>query len=269
MARIRNLLNPWGKEAGYDPQRVDLWQVDLSAVLGGLYSVLGGQGLMIPEVDRYYVHSVTLPELKVKAEPVRRESRSYQMPSFDEALDAVQLEFIVDDATGATQNTSAVAQSKIYRFLDLWRRVVRAGRGAVGFEQEITLNANYRIDYAYDINLYLLRGYGLPSAFLTESTQRRPGPADGRTMFLDTNDEVAVTRQQVTEVVSDPSTLFLSHMNEGLFISGILVLENAWLAGFKVNGLDYKSSNPLTLSANLYCDNIRQTTTDPQAHAAL
>jgi hypothetical protein len=41
--------------------------------------------------------------------------------------------------------------------LDVWRMAVRAGRGPMSSEFSITLDANYRIDYAFDVRLMLMR----------------------------------------------------------------------------------------------------------------
>ncbi len=273
MARIRsNILNRWGVSGGADPQRADLWQVDLSSVIAGVRT----SGAWCPEsIPPYFAASISLPELKVKSEVYRRDSRAYQMPGYDEPLDAVRISFHLDDATLATRDQTVVSQSMVYRVLDLWRRMVRAGRGSMGAEPSIVLDDNYRVDYAFPIYVYLMRGYGLPPESLTQSSRIRPGVStpnglvrvnvgDQDLMLRDTSEET-VTRAQVTESLADSGQLFNSQMNQGLYISGILYLEWAWLSGFKLGELTYTGNNIATLEATIYCENILQATTDPGA----
>ena len=275
MARIRNnILNGWGKSGGADPQRADLWQVDLSSVIAGIRKV-SAAGLCPEYIPPYFAASLSLPELKVKPEVYRRDSRAYQMPGFDEPLDAVRIVFHLDDATLATRNQDVVSQSLIYRVLDLWRKVVRAGRGATGVEDSIDLDASYKIEYAYPIYVYLLRGYGLPPTSFTQSAVIRQGqqlPAGfirvnvgDRDLMLKDAGVGTWLRAMNTEVLADRGHLFNSQMEQGLYVSGILQLEWAWLGGFKVGELNYQGNTLVTLEATVYCENIFQVTTDPGA----
>jgi hypothetical protein len=271
MSRIRsNIRNGWGSAGGADAQRADLWQVDLSSVIAGVRRAGGWCPESIPP---YFAASISLPELRVKPEVYRRDSRAYQMPSFDDPLDSVKIMFHLDDATLATRDQNVVAKSMIYRVMDLWRKVVRAGRGALGAEDSIPLNANYTIEYAYPIYVYLLRGYGLPPTSFTQTALAQKGQqtasgsirasaGDRDLMFRDTN-EVSATRTRVTESLSDRSELYSKQMEEGLYISGILYLEWAWLGGFKVGELAYNGNNIATLETTIYCENIFQSATDP------
>lgn len=153
MARIVQQTNPWATQAGngggLDPQRSDLWKIDLSQVTNGLSRVLGRR---VPAIPTYFAQSVGFPEPKVRAEQFRRDSRPYNMPTFDEPLDPVKINFLLE-SPGPGES------SIIYRFLDQWRQVIRAGRGGMSASApNITLDANYRIDYAFNINVFLLRG---------------------------------------------------------------------------------------------------------------
>lgn len=153
MARIVQQTNPWVTQAGggggLDPQRSDLWKIDLSQVSNGLTRVLGRR---VPGIPTYFAQSMSLPEPRVKADTFRRDSRPYNMPSFDDPLDAVKINFILE-SPGPGES------SIIYRFLDQWRQVIRAGRGGMSASApNIALDANYRIDYAFNINVFLLRG---------------------------------------------------------------------------------------------------------------
>lgn len=219
MARIRNIPNPWGKQPRTNLQRSDLWQVDLSAVAQGIRETLG----YCPEIPSYYSASVSLPELKVTSEPIRRDSRTYQMPAHDAPVEAARLVFRVDDGQGGSSNDRSVGTSTICLVLDYWRRLVRAGRGAVGTEPEIRLNTNYRVDYAFPVYLYLLRGYG-------DESQTVIAP-DG----------------------------FKQALEGGLYISGIYVMENAWLSAYKLSDLNYDSTGHLTVEATICCENLLRT----------
>lgn len=277
MPRIRsNVKNMWGKAEGADPQRADLWQVDLTSVVNGVSKALNRT---VPTIPTYFAASVNLPDLKVKAEPIMRDSRPYMMPSWDEPLDAVEIMFHMDDAGLTNTPESVVPQSLIYKTLDMWRRLVRAGRGPLGSEREFRPLFNYTFEYAFPISLYLLKGYGLPPKSFTQSTKVTGGSStagfqavnlggDYNAMVTDTNNEAEVTQRQITEVVADAGQLFTTQMANGLYISGILQLEYAWLSAFKVEQLTYNGSNILGIRAVLYCENVLQNTTDPLADAA-
>jgi hypothetical protein len=153
VARIVQQKNPWAAQAGagggLDPQRSDLWTVDFKQVSDGLSVVLEQN---VPGIPTYFAQSLNFPEPKVRGEMYRRDSRPYNMPGFDEPLDPVRMTFILESPGPGTS-------SRIYRFLDNWRQVVRAGRGAMSAAgASITLDENYRIDYAFNINVFLLAG---------------------------------------------------------------------------------------------------------------
>ena len=170
-------------------------------------------------VPSYFAQSVSLPELAVKAEPVRRDSRAYNMPSWDEPLGTTRITFLVDAQTRFS--------SRIYRLLDSWRMLARAGRGSVGTESSVILNPNYRINYAFTIMLSLLCG-GLSAA------------ASAATL-----DEAAAD--------------FLGgsfHIDNDLQYSGQYLLENAWLGSFKMGDLSYEGAKSATIEATFYADNV-------------
>jgi hypothetical protein len=173
-------------------------------------------------IEPYYAKLVVLPELKVKPEMVRRDSRAYMVPGFDEPPDAIKIIFLVD----ARFDRSS---SRMYTFLNLWRKLVRAGRGAVSRESTISITSdNYRLDYAFDIPLALLRGAALTTKSVSTPSLLPPF----------TN-----TRQVVVD--------------GGLEISQQFVLVKAWLAGFKLSDLNYEHGNQLsTLDATLYAEDI-------------
>lgn len=153
--------NTWGSAAAVgvnqlEPQRSDLWYVDFTNAILGAGDLLDVPSLLA--VRKQLVQSVSLPETKIKVEPFRRDSLPYNMPSWDEPLEAVKMTFLLDT------NTNAV--STMQDFLRQWLELVRAGRGfrSTGYKPDnhgtppILLDANYRSPYRYDCFLSFLRG---------------------------------------------------------------------------------------------------------------
>jgi hypothetical protein len=172
MARvIANQRNIWGRQNGAEPQRADLWVVDFSLALQGLSGVVVNGTPMTPgstatpyvppRLATYHAASVALPELKIRPEQIKRDSRPYQVPSWDDPCEAVRINFILDSFKPGGAVVSPY-RSDIYQMLDVWRMVTRAGRGPMSKEFSITLDANYRIDYAFDVRLMLLRPASTP-----------------------------------------------------------------------------------------------------------
>jgi hypothetical protein len=210
-----------------------------------------------PKFLPYFAASIALPDLKIRAEAHRRDSRSYNMPSFDEPLDAVKIMFHLDDSSAAGRDATLVGQSVIYKILDSWRLLVRAGRGAVGGEESIDLNADYKIDCAFPVYLYLFRGWGLPKASVKRS-QVPSSQAKAGSDFQLMSPQEKVAPVQRTEVLASGWQLLKTHMEDGLYISGLLKLEWAWLSAFRLSELTYEGSRVAGLEATLYCENILQ-----------
>jgi hypothetical protein len=231
VARIIDFqTNIWGKQGGIDAQRSDQWVVDFTQALTGLSTVVSntaqistGQPIpyVPPKLASFFVASVTLPELKIRAEAVRRDSRNYQMPSLDEPCDTVRLVFILDCFKPGA-NAKGPYQSDIYQMLNTWRTVVRAGRGGLSTEFSIALDAHYRIDYAYDVRLLLMR---------------------------------SSSNIQVANNTADQSP-DESIMND-LEISTQLRLVNCWLSSFKISELAYEQARVVQLESIFYAEDIR------------
>lgn len=259
MGRIKDIKNQWGVQGGPNPQRTDLWQVDMSEALLGLDQVAGLNASFDLDLPRYYVASLSLPEQKIQAEMVPRDSRRYHMPSWDDPLDAFKLTFIFDDGGTIARGASSIASSKVVKILTAWRQAVRAGRGSVGSEQSIALDANYRIDYRFPINVFFCRGYGKAATSAVERTGIvRVGPVrDGSQTVANTFDYTPTTVQaQQTTVLASSAQLFMQNMDSGLELSAAVRLENAWLAGFRVSELNYEAAKTLTIEATLYAENV-------------
>lgn len=257
MARvIDNQANMWGRSYGAEAQRSDLWIVDFRDVLQLLSaSILQGSAMskgvaepyIPPKLATYHAQSVTLPDLKVRAEAIRRDSRPYQTPSWDEALEAITFSFILDCWKAGKSYAVDPYRSDIYQMLDVWRAVVRAGRGAMSGEYAITLDANYRIDYKADVRVNLMRGVA-PQVITT-------GNAVPLTLGISRDNEAALA--QVIEASGN------TIVND-LAWSMKFTLINCWLASFKLSDLNYEAAQVVKLTATLYADDIQQQTVAPK-----
>lgn len=267
-SRVVEQVNPWGRQQGSEPQRSDLWVVDFRAALNGIHEVITED---LPPVQGYHVQSVSFPALTVKPETFRRDSRSYQMPGFDEPLDAIRMTFVLD-----VQDVEE--GSHVYQFLDKWRRLVRAGRGAYGQEPEITLNANYRVDYAFNVYAILLAG-GSATGATPSQTQTAVNTAPQSQSYLSKlfstkrntssttsyqpaeNPQEALRQEQeagrlaAAQNTRQPSGPTFDPGNN-LQYSGFYILEKCWLSSFKFADLSYSENRLLTIEAQFYAENI-------------
>lgn len=235
MARIiDNQINPWGRQQGPDLQRSDLWVIDFNQALVGLANAANSGDLMTSGLDTpflptklatYFAKSVALPDLKVKSEPIRRDSRAYPMPSWDEPLEPVRIIFWLD-SFGPGRAGVDPYRSDIYQMLNVWRAVVRAGRGSMSSEFAITLDGNYSMDYAFDVRVLLMRASSNPTV----------------------NGTATATANRTV-----PSSI----MND-LEYSLQLRMVNCWLSSFRVSELDYEGTKFVQLDTTFYAEDIRQ-----------
>ena len=262
MPRVQDIKNMWGIKGGFDPQRSDLWQADLNAVVNGLNLNDSLDFLeMLPLLPKYFPCAMTLPELKMRPEVYRRDSRPYNMPGFDEPCDPVRLSFVVD------AYSASFTGSVIYRILDVWRKLCRAGRGAFGSESSITLNAQYTIEFRYPIYLYFCRGASLPPAYATGRYTSVTLP-NRRTYQVTFDSPMSMQELQTqTQVLANRGELFANQTKSGLDATTILMLENAWLGGFKIADLSYDSARVLTVDATIYAENLFQISHGNQVYA--
>jgi len=264
-----NQTNLWGRQAdsglGLEPQRTDLYFVDFASAQKNVGAVAN---LKLAAILPQYVRSLSLPELRTKSDPIRRDSVPYNMPSWDDPLDAVKIVFLLD--THEQDDTSDVVQ-----FLDAWLALTRAGRGsrAQGYYHPngwLTLNSDFTIDFRFNINLYLLRGANLTvGGFVTAQTgaeaervqalanatyrnlkkasglvqQGNPVPAPD----FDTSFETAVTYAQLDEG---------SAVEQDMVLHSIYVLRNAWLGAYKLSDFSYTESALTTVEATFFVDSV-------------
>lgn len=165
--RIDHQKNPWGLRDGLELQRSDLWQLNFDLAIHVLNQVYTKQfGLpLFPggSLSPLYAQSVALPSMVTKPDPIRRDSRAYNMPSHDDPVETVRMTFLFESRKSAEG-------SIVYNLFNAWRCLVRSGRGGVSDEAAFTLNDHYGIGvwnsatgssgYAFDIVLKMLRGMG-------------------------------------------------------------------------------------------------------------
>lgn len=238
--------NLWGKQSstaadiGLEPQRNDLYIVDFTNAVKNV-AVVSKQS--IPPIMPQYVRSCTLPEIRTKTEPIRRDSLPYNMPSWDDPLDAVKIVFLME--------TSSQTTSVVVSFLDAWLALSRAGRGgrANGYYKQLgwlTLNANYSIDFRFDVNLYLLRG-ATPSNNFAQSNIT--------TVSQVTPSGIAVNAAGNQLNASIGARLNpLGGASNNLVAHSTYILKNAWLAAYKMSDLNYAENGLVTVDSTFYVD---------------
>lgn len=283
MPRLINLAdhkNLWGiaaTDGGLEPQRSDLWLVDLTNVVNGLNS---NQGLFtrlelpnVPALAPQFVQSITLPELKMKPEVVRRDSVPFNMPSWDEPMDAVKITFLVE-------TNSDPKQSLVISLLTAWQAIVRAGRGdRTDLYTEdtfsIPLNANYRYDYTFPIRVAQLRGGSTGLAPLTDQqiAELNQSMANQSQQSVLQNQATSGAASPpvpaATQLVSSPGSLILRRVQTvtrrpltqqpWLQVTSNWTLSNAWLASWKMSDLSYTESKLVTVDALIYVEDLFQT----------
>jgi hypothetical protein len=174
---LQQMLNPWARfratpEAILEPQRSDLFTVDLSAALRRIQSLLAESGSSTANAlaaefprdvaadMRYYVNGVEFPEARIGMTTVKRHDNPYPWPGPDEVAGSLAMTF--------TQEISVAEEpvSGIAAFLYGWRAIVRAGRaGAVTGDAALgLLDAGRRAggglipDYKHDFYVEQWRG---------------------------------------------------------------------------------------------------------------
>lgn len=245
--------NIWGSTGGDEPQRSDLWFVDLSLAVAGLnaqiqggnFEILSGTLERIADVLPHQAASVSVPEVRVRSEPIKRDSNPYNTAAADDAPDAARIQFILDAKRGG--KTVTPFESNVYKLLTVWRTFVRAGRYPMSTEAAITLNDRYRIDSTFDIPVVMLRG--AEPTLLTSSQSITQTLATNK-LFAgvepgnDGSDSISLHDIVGNEIASD------------LQVSTRLILKKAWISSFKISDISYKSSDIVTLDAQFYIEDV-------------
>jgi hypothetical protein len=247
MSRFINTHEPrnlWGRaadEGGLEPQRNDLWLVDMKNVISGLnrqgiFETLGlaPVTVFLPQ----YAQSVSLPDLKIKPEVVRRDSVPFQMPSWDEPLEPLKVVFLVDSTTSANG-------SRVLSVLQAWQALVRVGRGtrtglydtqtAGELDPWIPLKGpDYEFNYAFPVAIHLLGGFTGVGAATTS----------------------AAAQEAAAQVWAGNMEWASSSAASQLTLVSSWYLKNVWIGGWKLGDLSYAESKLLTVEATLYAESF-------------
>jgi len=185
----------------------------------------------LPPYVPQYVRSVSFPEVKLRAESFRRNSIPYNMPEWDEPVGEFKITFLVDtwDATN---------RCDVCDLLDLWIALSRAGRGARtnGYytsnnEGYFLLDASYKVNSRFDINVSLVRG-AIPAVTTpTQSVQQAQAIVN-----LNANQVGAATMVEHTK----------------------WIVRKAWCAGYKLADLVYNDNQLMTIDATFYPETIER-----------
>lgn len=254
---IINQLNLWGKQSdfglGLEPQRNDLYYVDF---LSTVNNVAAATNLQLAPVIPQYVRSVTLPEIRTKADPIRRDSVPYNMPSWDDPLDPVKITFVLD--------TKDMGFNPVIKLLDAWMALTRAGRGNRTFGYRPTLgnwfrlNSNYRVDFQFDIKIYMLRGAqgrpgGFSSALSGAAFDHALFQSDAAARFQALDSRNRPERPNTTQISARE---YISSVEQTSTIHSVWMLKQAWLGAYKISDLTYTESALVTVEATFYMDSI-------------
>lgn len=212
--------NPWTVSA--EPQRSDLWVVDLRQV-----TFLEEIGL---KDHAFYASAVSLPEKTVGADTYYRNTTAYNMPGYDQPIGPARITFIHDVNES---KEGEVRRSKIYRLLETWQRLVRAGRGGISGEEAVFLDENYRAPlFRFNITVRMACGFPL------KTPAGEPLFISGIGTDIDRGD---------TELVASSGLSFDSDQTDSpdgpeLEQSSSYTMVKAWLSLFKMTDLSYDSA---------------------------
>ena len=277
MARINraNQINLWGKAANQavtrDPQRADLWFADFSGVTAALQKrVLGNQfgefsmlplrqfPQTIPDLAPQLVKSITFPETKMRPETFRRMSIPYQMPSWDEPLDPIRVQFIADLA-----QSSEVTGFSAAKMLTWWSYVARIGRGSrkdgaassVLVLQENSAGGLEIPQYAFDFTVYMIRGMDAPvfgdSIALNQTVLNSTSGAAAGAWAANAAGGGAGSPPPFSA-----QSGFQASISNSMTISSIVRFNRAWVAGFKMSDLSYETPGLVLFDATLYAEAV-------------
>lgn len=200
------------------------------------------------EVESYYISSVKLPTVKVKADEFKRDSRPYMMPGFDEPLTEIGITFLMDSPVDSTT-------SKVYRFLEMWRAFVRAGRGAMGNERSVSqLGVNFRVNFRFPAVIYFLRGCLNPKLItVADISNEYYGNLDDLNTQLAglTNEEKS---KKIGSIMQNAGVNARDYpLNNDLETCAVFSVERMWLSSFRISDIDYSKGNETAKIEAAFC----------------
>jgi hypothetical protein len=84
-------------------------------------------------------------------------------------LGQIRVTFVLDSSKLKGGN-GGVRRSEIYTLLNLWRTLVRAGRGEMSTEFALALDKNFCVNHAFDITVHFLGGVDISQALNDTTT---------------------------------------------------------------------------------------------------
>ena len=229
------------------------------AVNSTFSSIYGGK-IRVPEIFPQFVKSVTFPTVTVRAEPYRRGSLPYNMPSWDEPLEPVRIVFL------AEQNS--IGQSSAYTFLTHWLALVRRGRGSRTFggpqdgDEIPGIGLQTTADFRFNFEVHLLRGGGGTTALISPSAIVAANEAAQLQRAADRRLKDALKVGNLfagfsgSPLIASGFTSSRIEQMTDLQIASTYRVQQAWLAGFKVSDLNYQQSDLMTLEATFYPESV-------------
>lgn len=232
--------NPWAQTL--EPQRADLWQLDMSQVVQGIVDLsiasdYGDYAAILkgtPDVDlskltalkktvHFYAQSIDFPRLAISAVEIMKQSKPYNLPGYDEALGEIRISFIHDLDTNLTDD---IRRSRIYTLLQAWRGLVRAGRGPMSQELVWSVDSSFKLpQFRYDVGVRFMAGVPFNTA-------------DGK----DVSEAILNDASRLTDAV------------EG---SSLYVLKKMWLSGLQLGTASMNKREVQTIEATLYADDLQ------------
>jgi len=235
-----------------------LWSIDFLQAVDGMNTQLKGDGLVHNleafggDVESHYISAIKMPSMKVKADEVRRDSRPYMMPGFDEPLSEIGVTFVMDSPVDSTT-------SKVYRFLEMWRAFVRAGRGAMGNERAILrLGKKFRVNFRFPVTISLLRGNAKP---IIHNAANLSNMYYGSLESLEAEVEGLSLEQKnarLQQILANGGVFTKSYpVSNDLEQCALFQVEGMWLSGFKISDLDYTKGNEISrIEATFFADSV-------------
>lgn len=206
--------NPWG--ATRDPQRADLWLVDLAPAINQMIQTMLANNVAPSWLNElavdtlvYSARSVTLPIRQINVAQVKLDNATGNFPGYNQPTGTVAITFMHDADSDLTS-------SQVWLALEIWRAFSRAGQGfSTTTQGQSQLNLSLAQasrpmgaglglvpDYVHDISVTLLRGADLST---------------------------------VSNATTDPTYR--------LAVGARYILKQAWLADLQLGDLSYEAGN--------------------------
>lgn len=272
--------NLWGTTSALrEPQRTDLWYVDLTNAISQINTALRESGVS-GGIDTgswwpQYARSISLPAAMIKSEVYLQDNIPVQQPAEDEALGEIKISFVWD-------TTTQVNNSYITQLLQIWHDLVRAGRGAryQGYQGSegvygdraswLELNEDFKLNCNFDVAVVLLRGgmqkktssTGAPTADAAAAIRALEANAQAKARIgkqvqdsIKTGTPINVNATDAFGIKSS-TTLTDVFQTPNLEIAAAYRICRMWLAGFKLPDLDYDAAKIGTIDATFYANAI-------------